>query len=60
MSTVVEVFRILCVLSLFLSALQLLLCGRDLTQLKREIERHEQGRAIKARVLGELASKGVK
>ncbi len=30
-----------------------------LTQLRREVERHEQGRVIRARVLAELASKAV-
>jgi len=34
--------------------------SRSLGQLRRELQRHEQGRAIRARVLGELASKAVK
>lgn len=34
--------------------------SRGLGQLRREVERHEQGRAIRARVLAELASKGVR
>lgn len=34
--------------------------ARSLATIKREVERHAQGRAIRARVLGELASKGVK
>ena len=34
--------------------------SRSLGQLRREVERHEQGRAFRARVLGELASKGVR
>lgn len=34
--------------------------ARSLGQLRRELQRHEQGRAIRARVLGELASKGVR
>ena len=33
--------------------------SRGLTQLRREVERHEQGRAFRARVLGELARKAV-
>nr|AGC72360.1 hypothetical protein [uncultured bacterium A1Q1_fos_2004] len=59
MSTVFEVLPILCSFSLFLSILHLWQCRRDLTKLSREIERHEQGREIKRRVLGELARKAV-
>lgn len=59
MSTSFEVFRILCSFALLFSGLRLWQCGRNLAQLKREIERHEQGGAIKARVLAELASKAV-
>jgi hypothetical protein len=33
--------------------------SRGLATIKREVERHEQGRAFRARVLAELASKAV-
>lgn len=33
---------------------------RDLDQLKREVERHEQGQTIKRRVLGELARRAIR